>query len=344
VSFSIQAKRDTLPAVIAILRQVMRDPALPADQFELIQRERLAALEQMRTEPAMLAPRMLQRQLSPYPKEDIRYLPTVEESIERLRNVTRDQVAQLYHDYVGSQAGELTIVGDFDSDACLAALKDSLQNWTAAKPYARIPMPIVKEVTASEHKINTPDKANATYVAGTIFPMRDDDPDFPALVIANYVFGGGTLSSRLGNRIRQQDGLSYGVTSSFSASPIEKRATLGITAICNPQNIAHLSSDVQEELDRLVKDGITQDELDKAKQGYLQAQKVARSNDAALAGVLSNLRHFGRTMDYEADFEKKISSLTVQQVASALRKNVDPKKFVVVTAGDFDGKTAAVAP
>jgi len=344
VTFSIQAKRDTLPAVISILRQVLREPALPADQFELIQRERLASLEQMRTEPAMLAPRMLQRQLSPYPKEDIRYLPTIDESIERLRGVSRDKIAQLYHDFLGSQAGELTLVGDFDSDACLSILKESLENWTAAKPYARIPMPIISDIAGSENKINTPDKANATYVAGTIFPLRDDDPDFPALLIGNYIFGGGTLSSRLGNRIRQQDGLSYGVSSSFSASSHEKRATLNITAICNPQNIEHLAKDVQEEMERFVKEGVTQDELEKAKQGYLQAQKVARSSDAALASILSNLRYLGRTMEYEADLEKKIASLTREQVATALRQHLDPTRLVIVTAGDFGSKTAAVSP
>ena len=75
----------------------------------------------------MLAPRLLQRQLNPYPKDDIRYVPTIEESIERSQRRRRyDQVAQLYRDYLGSQAGELTIVGDFDANACLPILKDTL--------------------------------------------------------------------------------------------------------------------------------------------------------------------------------------------------------------------------
>ena len=111
MSFSIQAKRDTLPDVLKLLQQVLREPALPADEFEVMKRERLAGLEQMKTEPAMLAPRLLQRQLNPYPKEDIRYMPTIEESIERLKAATYEQVAQLYRDYLGSQAGELTYRG-----------------------------------------------------------------------------------------------------------------------------------------------------------------------------------------------------------------------------------------
>src|SRR5262249_8137098 len=156
---------------------------------------------------------------------------------------------------------------------------------------------------------------NATYSAGMLFPVRDDEADYPALVIGNYILGAGTLSSRLGNRIRQQDGLSYGVSSSLSASSFDPRATFGITAICNPQNMNRLSKDVQEELARLLRDGVTSDELDKAKQGYLQAQKVGRASDTALAGMLSGLRHEGRTMQYQADFEKKIETLTPEQIS-----------------------------
>jgi zinc protease len=111
-------------------------------------------------------------------------------------------------------------------------------------------------------------------------------------------------------------------------------------AICNPQNIGRVESDVIEELDRLLKDGVTADEVAKAQQGYLQARAVARANDAALAGLLSGLRHLDRTMTFEAELEKKIQALTPQQVSDAVRRHVDPKKLVVVTGGDFPEKTA----
>jgi zinc protease len=295
----------------------------------------------MKTEPAMLAPRRLQRELNPYSKEDVRYVPTFEESVERLRAVNYDQVVQLYREYLGSQAGELTIVGDFDAGTCLPILKDALAGWKAAKPYARIKMPISTEPHSAQSQINTPDKANATYNAGLLFPLRDEDPAYPALLMGNFILGSGTLSSRLGDRIRQKEGLSYGVSSSMSVSSQDERASLTITAICNPQNMSRLEVAAQEELARLLQGGVTPEELDKAKQGYLQAQKVGLANDATLAGVLSNLRYLDRTMAWEAELDKKIESLTPQQVNDALQKHVDPKHLIVVTAGDFESKTAA---
>jgi zinc protease len=344
VSFSIQAKRDTLPEVLKLLQQVLREPALPANEFDIMKRERLAGLEQMKTEPSMLAPRLLQRQLSSYSKDDVRYVPTIEESIERLKAASYEQVAQLYREYLGSQAGELSLVGDFDANACLPILKDTFAGWKANKPYARIASPLTSETAGSEHKIFTPDKANATFTAGLLFALRDDDPDYAALLMGNYILGGGTLSSRLGDRIRQKEGLSYGVTSSFSASSQDRRASFTISAIVNPRNIARLQQCALEELDRLLRDGVTIEELNRAREGYLQAVKVARANDAALAGRLDNLRHLDRTMAWESDLEKQITALSPEQVDAALKRSIDPKKLVIVSAGDFPQESVPAAP
>ncbi|HWW01798.1 MAG TPA: pitrilysin family protein [Candidatus Acidoferrum sp.] len=342
VSFSVQAKRDTLPAVLEILRQVLREPALPSEEFDVLKRARVASIEQMRTEPGALGPRLLQQELNPHPKGDVRYVPGVDESLERLKSVTYAQVAQLYREYLGSQSGELTIVGDFDQEACLPILKAALAGWEAARPYARIAMPITREVAGSQRQLNTPDKANATYAAGVLFPLRDDAPDYPAILIGNYIFGSGALSSRLGDRIRQKEGLSYGVSSSLSVSPFDQRAVLTVTAICNPRNIGRLETAAREELDRLVRDGVTQDELDQARRGYLEARIVARSSDPALAGLLNSLRHENRTLEFEAALEKNIRALTPDQVSTAWRTHIDAKKLVVVTAGDFESKPTPV--
>ncbi|MBM3854512.1 MAG: insulinase family protein, partial [Verrucomicrobia bacterium] len=342
-SFAIQAKRDTLPAVLELLRQVLREPLLPAAHFEIMKRERISALEQMRTDPAALAPILLQRLVNPYAKGDIRYTATIEETIERLQATTHEQVARLHRDYLGSGHGELTIVGDFDPVVCLPILEQTLAGWRAPQPYTRIAHVAATARPGSRHAVETPDKANATYTAGLLLPIRDDDPDYPALVLGNYILGAGTLASRLGVRIRQQEGLSYGVTSSLAASSWDSRATFAITAICNPQNMPRLETCVQEELARLLRDGVTADELAKARQGYLEAQKVARSSDPAIAASLGGLRHLGRTMAWPATYEKNIAELTPERVNAVLRKHLDPRKLTVVVAGDFAGAAAAPA-
>jgi len=141
--------------------------------------------------------------------------------------------------------------------------------------------------------------------------------------------------SRLATRVRQQEGLSYSVGSSLNVSSFDMRASLIINAICNPQNIDRVEKAIEEEFDRLLRDGVTADELERAKQGFLEAQKVRRTTDGALAGLLSELSHTGRTMTYQAELEKKIEGLTPEQVVTSVRNHLDPQKLVVVTAGDF---------
>lgn len=340
VRFLVQAKRDTLPAVLDLLKQVLREPLLAEGKFDELKRQQLADLEQSRTEPGAKAGTLLRHLLAPYKPDDVRYVPTIDESIERMKNVTHDQVEELYRDFFGSQAGELSIVGDFDPDACVPILQETLSGWKAKQPYSRIVMSVPPGLTGGDHTINTPDKANATFVSGMLFRMRDDDPDYPTLEIADYLFGGSSLSSRLANRVRQKEGLSYGVVSSLNVSAFDPRAGFSILAICNPANIDKVETAVKEELDKLLADGVTAEELDRAKQGYLQSQKVRRTSDAGLSATLAELSYKGRTMKFIADLEQKINNLTPDQVAAAVRKHLHPQDLIIVKAGDFKTKSS----
>jgi zinc protease len=340
ITFAIQTKRQNLPAVLGLLRQILREPTLPADEFELLRRQRLASAEEQLTDPASLAITRVRRAVSPYAKDDVRYIPTVEEEVERYKAVTLEQVKQLYARFLGSQAGELAIVGDFDPQENLKVLREALSGWTTSESFARIPREYFPNVSGALEEINTPDKANAVYVAGMAFPMQDTDPDYPAMVMGNYVLGAGALSSRLGDRVRQKEGLSYGIRSYVAADSLDKRASLTINAICNPNNIGKVNSAIGEEIDKLLADGVTTEELARAKQGYLQQQQVSRTSDSTLASTLAELVYLDRTMAYYADLEKKIAEVTPEQVQAALKKYIDPKKLVIVDAGDFAKKDA----
>jgi zinc protease len=335
VNFSVTTKRANLPAVLEILRQILREATLPAEEFEVMKVERLTRLEQGRTEPGTLASYRLDRLLSEYPKGDVRYQRTIDEEIEGLRSATVEQVRTLYRDYLGSGQGELSIVGDFEPSEALPILARSLEGWKASQPYARIENPFQPDLKAARETILTPDKANATYYAGLTMPVRDDHPDYPALVIGNFILGGGSISSRIADRLRQKGGLSYGARSSFFSSPLDPRATLNVSAIYNPANVSKVITGVDEEIERLLRDGVSPEELEQAKTGYQRQRQVGRSNDSALAGMLASDLQVGRTMQYDADLEQSIARLTPEVVNAALRKHLDPKRLSVVTAGDF---------
>jgi zinc protease len=263
-------------------------------------------------------------------------VPTLEEEVERVQAVTADQVRRLYQEFLGAQVGEFVLVGDVDADEATRVVGEAVAGWKASQPYARIAAPSPTDVPGGKTALRTPDKPNAVYAAGLVLPMQDTDPDYPAVVLADYIFGSSTLASRLGDRVRQQEGLSYGVRSSFSASPFDRRAALSITAICNPRNMARLEKAIHEEADRLVRDGVTAEEVSRAKAGYLQQRQVGRTTDTALCALLGETLHRGRAIGSIGDLEKKIAALTPEQVGAAFRKYVNPAKLVVVEAGDFE--------
>lgn len=340
-TFTIKAKRASLPAVLDLLQQILREPSLPDDELQILKREYAAGLEKQLNDPSALAFRAIRRQLTPYSKDDPRYVATIPEEIERVQAVTRAGLKKLYDDFLGAQAGELAIVGDFDADQAAAAFSKILEGWKSAQPFEPLRRTGDVKLATRVDVIETPDKANATYAAGTVFPMQDTDPDFPLLVMGDFVLGGGTLSSRLGDRVRQKEGLSYGVQSNLNASSIDRRTAFSIFAICNPANMQKLQLAIAEELALLLKSGVKPDELENAKRGYLQRQEVTRTDDSSLARILAENLRAGRTMKYYADLERSIRAATTKQVDEAFRKYISPQRLVIVEAGDFAGKSAA---
>jgi zinc protease len=335
LTFSVDAKRDTLPQGIKLLGEILREPAFPPQEFETAKSRMASMMSSARTEPGMLARNKLSRALSPYSMDDVRYEPTLEEQIGRIDSVTLEQIKTLYETQVGGSHAELGVVGDFDSEVAMKLVKDMLAGWESKTPYVRIDRKTADLTTGSQSDIVTPDKANAEYLAGLAFPLSDHDPDYAALRIGNFIFGGSTLASRIGDRIRQKDGLSYGATSSFNASSRDPVAGLTVTVSTNPANIDKVTAAVTEELQRFLKDGPTQKEVDDAKQAFVEAQKVGRTTDGAIAGqIVANL-DIGRNFGYLAEQEKAILALTPEKIADAFRRHIDPKKLIVIRAGDF---------
>lgn len=335
LTFAVSTKRENLPAALEILRQVVREPSFPEMEFDVLRQEQVSGVERRLKDPQSLALNAVRRKVNLYPKGHPKYYPTLDEEITQLKEVELSKVKKVYDDFVGAAAGELSVVGDFDPKEVVPAFEKMLSNWKAKEEYARIKVKAF-DVKGSEETIETPDKANAVYFGAGIFPLRDDDSDYPAVVIGNYVLGGGgSLSSRLGDRIRQKEGLSYGVGSFFAADSQDPRGSFNLFAICNPANVPKVKTAMKEEIEKLLKDGVTEKELEDAKQGYLQNEAVDRSKDETLAATLNSTSLNNRTMQRYADLETRINSLSADEVKKAMRKHVDPKKLVIVTAGDF---------
>ncbi|MGQ0511372.1 MAG: M16 family metallopeptidase [Betaproteobacteria bacterium] len=330
---SIEARRGEFEAALRLAAEMLRQPAFVASEFEELKRASITGAEAGRGDPSALAAERLSRHLNPYPRGHWLHTPSIEERIEDLKAVTLDDARRCHAELVGATGAEFVAVGDFDPAALSKLLEELFGDWKNPGPYARIPVRYFDR-PAIEDQVATPDKANAVLRAGMNLKLRDDHPDFPALVLGNWLLGGNS-GARLPARIREKEGLSYSTYSYLSAGQQDEAGAFGVSAIFAPQNRERVERAVREEVARALKDGFTDAEMASARNGLLEARRVARSQDRPLAARLANYLHLGRTFEWDVAFEKRLSALTAEEVRAALARHIDPGKLSLLKAGDF---------
>jgi zinc protease len=335
-----ETTRSNLAAALRLVAHVLKEPAFPESEFEQLRQQTLVGIESSRSEPTDVATRALAEHFNIYPRGDVRHETTIEEDLADTRAATLDQVKAFHHDFYGAAPAELAIVGDFDAEAIVPLVEDLFGHWVAPEHVA----PVLRrngDIPPESKVLDTPDKENGFYTARINLDLNVDDADFPALMLANYIFGEGGLKSRLMDRIRQKDGLSYGGGSQLSPGELDRAGRFGISAIAAPQNLARLDAAVRDELARALKGGFTAAELAGAKSGVLQQRLQNRSEDPILAAGWAGYLYRGKTYEWSRQFEQKLAAVTLAQLNAAFRKAIDPAKLSVVMAGDRQKAAAA---
>jgi zinc protease len=330
---TVDTRREQLAAALRLAAEVLREPAFPESEFEELKRSALTGAESRRGDPAALASEKLTRHLNPYPRGHWLYTNTTDERLEEIKAASLADAKRCYAELVGASGAHFVAVGDFDADEVIRLVEELFGGWRSPAPFKRIPARYF-ERPPLEEQVRTPDKANAVLRAGVNLRLRDDHPDFPALVLANWLLGG-TSTGRLPARVREKEGLSYSTYSHFSASALDEAGGFGISAIYAPQNRERVERAIREELELALRDGFRDGEVEAAKKGFLEARRLQRAQDRALAGRIANYLFVGRDFSWDVEFEKRIAALDAVQVRDALRRHLDPARLSVLKAGDF---------
>ena len=341
VNVSFETVRQHLPQVLDIVRDIVRAPMLQPAEFDQLRKERITQIESQRSDPQAMASQAMRKALDNYAAGDVRKALSVDEILANLRATSLQDVQRFYQDFYGASHAKLTMVGEFDAAAVQAQSQALWGDWRSSKPYTRLTRNTYG-ASPARLMLAAPDKPNAMYLAALPLNLRDDSPDYIALALGNRVLGGGS-NNRLEERLRQKEGISYSAGSQLSASSFEPVADLILYAIHAPQNLARLQTALREETERLVRDGITAQELDDAKKAMLESSKISLAQDGALSGTLLGQLSTGRTMDYTAQRLAKIEVTSLEEVNAAIRKYMDWSRLVQVHAGDFSGAGKATA-
>ena len=339
---SVDTLRAGLVPALRLAAEILRQPSFPESDFEQIRQASIAQLEAGRSEPQNMASIAMNRYLNAaYPPGDPRYTLTIDENIDQLKKVTLEEAKKFYADFYGASNGELAVVGDFDPAEVRRVAEELFNNWKSPKPYA-----VIKRDWRKLAPVNTsleaPDKANAYLYAVTPVNMDQQDPDYPAMVLADRIMGGDE-KSRLWVRIREKDGLSYGVNSNFRAGQQEKYGVFAAVASAKNENTAKVEDAFKDEIAQAVSKGFTAEEVATAKNALMQERQLSRSQDGSLAGMFVSQAELGRTMQRESNLEKSINDTTPEQLSAIFKKWIDPSSIAYFKAGDFKKAAAATA-
>ena len=329
-----ETKRSELISAIELVAHVAREPIFPPDEIEQVRKNALAGIALSKSDPGALAKERMASHFNAYPKGHPNYAMSTAETETMFQGFTRDQLVKVQADFSGASNGFMVIVGDFDVDAVVTAIDKAFSDWKSKSPYARIKAKLATPAAINVW-IDAPDKESAILSSRVAFAMQRDDPDYPAMWVADVLMGAsGDLDSRLMRRIRGKEGLSYGVGSSFAAGIWEPVASWGVSGSAAPGAINNMERFMLEEINRARDEGFSAEEVARVKTKIRANYDQFYASDAQVASAWLDRMDRGLTFaDYDA-FVTKVQAVTPEQATAAFRKYVDPAKLSIVKAGD----------
>ncbi len=337
-TINLTAEKDSLLEALAIVADLLQRPLLPADAFERVVKRNIAALEGSRQELETLRQEATREHynfalgvVQGHPD----YQLSVNQRLAEVKAIRLEDVRSFHRDYWSANEARVTAVGALP-DGLDAAVEQLVGSWKkpAAARFVRYEGRHV-DIPAARFDVKAKDKANAIVRMRLEFPLNELDPDYFPLMLATQVFGAGGMESRLAARVRQQEGLSYGIGASLGVPRWGNDATLSIGGSFAPQNRDKVLALVDEELARMASEGISEAELARAKKDVLEARQQSRSDDGQLTASLSHLAERGEGWAAVAQREAQIRAVTLEQVNAAWARHIRRERFVVSTAGDF---------
>jgi zinc protease len=326
---------DDFEAVLAILADVLTAPAIPDDELAIRKGEVVTSIRQDDDNPAVRASETLMERLYP---DQHPYGRRTKGSMAIVESLTRDQLLTLHAARFAPAELTAAIVGDVEISRMLDGVSRALGDWRRPAP-AAVPIRAVDSPPARQRVvIPMMNKAQADIAYGFV-AIRRDDPEYYACWLMNHVFGQYSIGGRLGDRIRERQGMAYYASSSLDANVAP--GPLAIRAGVSPANVDRAVASIDEEIERLVRDGLTEKELNDSRKFLIGSIPRALETNAAIAGFLQAAEFFGLGLDYDARLPDLLGAVTLDAANAAARRILDVDRATVVIAGPYDDRELA---
>ncbi|HEX9149670.1 MAG TPA: pitrilysin family protein [Thermoanaerobaculia bacterium] len=317
--------------LLDVLAEVLLSPVFPAEELEKERMRLVGVLREQQDQTSVRAFEAAARRL--YPPGHPFHRRRAEERIAVLESLERAELRRYYDERYGAATFILVVVGDVDSDRLLDGLERRLGSWKPG-PAAEIEKPPPVAPSPGAETVVMPDKASADVVLAQPADLDRLDPEYLPCVLANSALGQSSLTSRLGVRVRDTEGLTYGIHSGFSASHLAGPFTVALTV--KPESRDAAVAATLEEIRRFLTGGMTPKELADEKSAHAGRFKVDLGSNGGLAHAIDAAVYYGLGIAYLDRFPSLVAAVTKEEADAAFGKRVDPDRFTIVSAGSFE--------
>jgi zinc protease len=313
------------------IADLLRNATFPPAEIDKMREQMLAGVAMERDQPAEVARRNFYR--AALPDGNPYRLASFDEEAVGVQGITRDDLLAFYQQHYTPSGLILAVVGDVS----IADVRNDVQHYFGDWSGPQSPVldfPVSSAQPANRLVTTVPDKSQVGIYVGNAGGLRRADPDYYAAQVMNMILGGGgALNSRLGDVIRDQNGLAYSLYSSFHASTGAGPwyTVLGV----NPRNVDTVIPLLRQEITRMRTKGATQREVDDAVAYISGATAIGLETNTALANILQDAEFFHLGLDYPEKISTLYHAVTLEQVNASAQKYLQPDKLIISIAGSY---------
>ncbi len=314
--------------------EALTQPVFPAEELEKEKKRVVGSIQQQQDQTSVRAYETASRRI--YPRGHPYHRRKGDERIAAVQALTREDLTGFYGSVYGAATLQLVVAGDIEAPQILDHLEKRLASWRAGPP-RRVPKVAVPQPAPGSETVEMPEKASADVVLASPSDLTRLDPAYLACTLANSALGQSSLTSRLGVRVRDTEGLTYGIHSSFHAAHVAGPFVVSLTV--KPESRDAAVASTLDEISRFLKTGLTAKELTDEKSSRVGKFKVDLGSNSGMASAIDAAMYYGFGIDYLDRFPALVAAITREQADAEFRKRVRPDRFTVVSAGSFEATT-----
>jgi predicted Zn-dependent peptidase len=318
-----------LPRGLRLFADVLMTPAFDPSRVELAKLQTIEAIRRRQDQPQSIAGREFSKLLygadHPYARES---------TVESVSKIARDDLLAFHAETIHPNGIILGITGDFQKPAMLALLNDTFGGWKKGDVPAIVLPPIATDAARADKTIVrfVGKSTSQTHLRVGHLSIKEQDPDYPALVVLNDILGGSSFRSRLFNDIRTKRGLAYSVGSSFRAG-VREQGVFALRAETKVESTQEAIGRLAANLEQLRAQPVSDEELAEAKDAFVNSFVFSFASSSAIVGRLIGLEYDGLPKDFIQQLRDRVVKLTKEDLLAAARKHLHPEQLRILAVG-----------